>query len=394
MRYGMLIGLIILGVIIFAATVFTTGEPRVHWAMLSVNLIFFLGITQGGIIFSIMFRVSKSRWGRNYMRLGEIITLSFIPVAIILFLVVGIGGVDHLFYWAQPAADAGHGGGHGAMSPWLNKTFFYWRIVITNILFYVVAYIYFRLGRKEERAMAASHENLGSDTPGVTRGMEKAINVLAALTGITFVLTNTNIAWDFGMMIWSHWESTIFPPFYWVGNAFAGGAFLFLMSFFFLKRKPGVDVESANKEGISKTMISFALLWIYMFWSQYIVMWYTNVPHRSEPVIRQMSGEYLPIFIFMMLTLFVLPFLALIFRRMMTSTSALGVVAALVCTGLWVNRYLMVNSAFGETPLLGGGIGVTTTLAVGSAAILSIALFRRIFPGVTFKTVMPPSTGH
>ncbi|VAV84244.1 hypothetical protein MNBD_DELTA01-1917 [hydrothermal vent metagenome] len=394
MRYGILIGLIVLGVITFVATVLTTGEPRVHWAMVSVNLIFFLGITQGGIIFSIMFRVSKSRWGRNYMRLGEIITLSFIPVAIILFLAVGIGGVDHLFYWAHPeAAGSGHGGAH-AMSPWLNKTFFYWRIVVTNILFYVVAYIYFRLGRAEERAMKASHDHLGADLPGVKRGLEKAVNVFAALTGITFVLLNTNLAWDFGMMIWKHWESTIFSPFYWVGNAFAGGAFLFLMSFFFLKRKPGVDVSGASKEGISKTMLSFALLWIYMFWSQYIVMWYTNVPHRMEPVIRQMNGEYRPIFIFMMLTLFVLPFLALIFRRMMTSTSALGVVAALVCTGLWVNRYLMVNSAFGETPLLGGGIGVMTTLAIGSATILSIALFRKVFPGITLKTYIPPSTGH
>ncbi|VAW36719.1 hypothetical protein MNBD_DELTA02-669 [hydrothermal vent metagenome] len=390
MRYGILIGLIVLGIITFTATVLTTAEPRVHWVMVAVNLIFFLGITQGGVIFSIMFRVSKSRWGRNYMRLGEIITLSFIPVAVILFLAVGIGGVDYLFYWAHPEA----AGGAHELSAWLDKTFFYWRIVIVNTLFYIVAYIYFRLGRAEERAMNASQEDLGADLPGVSRGLEKAVNVFAGLTGITFVLANTNIAWDFGMMIWKHWESSIFPPFYWVGNAFAGGAFLFLMSFFFLERKPGVDVAAGNKEGISKTMISFALLWIYMFWSQYMVMWYTNVPHRAEPVIRQMNGEYRPVFIFMMLTLFVIPFLALIFRRMMVSTSALGVVAVLVCTGLWVNRYLMVSSAFGEIPVIGGGIGVTTTLAVGAATILSIALFRKLFPYITFKTSFPPSAGH
>ena len=38
------------------------------------------------------------------------------------------------------------------------------------------------------------------------------------------------MAWDFGMMIIRHWESSIFPPYYWVGNLFAGIAFLFLIS--------------------------------------------------------------------------------------------------------------------------------------------------------------------
>jgi hypothetical protein len=394
MRYGILIFMIVLGAIVFAASTMTAVEPRIHWAMISVNLIFFLGITQGTIIFSVIFRASKSKWGRNYMRLAEIITLSFIPVAIVLFLVVGIGGIDHLFYWARPeAASAGHGGGH-AISPWLNKTFFYWRIVITNIFFYVMAYIYFKLGRAEERAMNKSSQLIGSDLPGVTRGLEKSISVFAALTVIGFVLVNTNIAWDFGMMIWKHWESSIFPPFYWVGNIFAGGAFLFLVSFIFIKRSPGLDVDAGHKEGISKVMISFVLLWIYMFWSQYIVMWYTNVPHRMEPVMRQMRGEYGGIFYFMLLTLFILPLLALIFKSIRTSTSAIGFVAAMVCVGMWVNRYLMVNSAFGETPLLGGGTGVMTSLAVGAATILSIALFRRIFPKVTFKTFVPPSSGH
>lgn len=395
MRYGILIILIVVGAITFIASSVTAVEPRTHWAMMAVNLLFFLGITQAGIIFSVIMRISKAQWGRRYMRLGEIITLSFIPVAIILFLAVGIGGVDHLFYWANPEPSA-HGASHGAhaLSPWLNKTFFYWRIIVTNVVFYVVAFIYFKLGRAEEAAMSKSSEHIGADLPGITRGMEKTINVVAAFTAITFVIVNTNLAWDFGMMIWKHWESSIFPPFYWVGNLFAGGAFLFLMSFVFLKRAPGVAVCKNDLESISKVIIGFILLWVYLFWSQFVVIWYTNLPHRSLPVMRQMTGEYGPIFYLMFFALFIGPFIALLFRRMKVSAYALGSVSVLICLGMWVNRYLMVNSAFSETPMLGGGTGVMTSLAVLSATILSLALFRRIFPGVTLTTFIPPSKGH
>jgi len=169
--------------------------------MFAVNFVFFLGITQTGIVFSAMMRIAKSGWSAYYARLGEILTLSFIPVAVIAFLIFYFGGVDHVFYWASAYAPAG---GHHAehISPWLGKGFFLWRYILTVPLFYLVGYCYFRTGRLQEK------------NPDSAACLDTRRNVLAAFTLALYLIVNTNVAWDFGMMIYKHWESSIFPSYF------------------------------------------------------------------------------------------------------------------------------------------------------------------------------------
>ena len=102
MLFWALIILLLNGIISFVYTIQTTTNTINLWALLAVNFVFFLGITQTGIVFSAIMRISKSGWGRHFSRFGEILTLSFIPVAVITFIIIYIGGVDHLFYWAHP----------------------------------------------------------------------------------------------------------------------------------------------------------------------------------------------------------------------------------------------------------------------------------------------------
>ena len=89
------------GIISFGYAVMRSDDPTALWAALAVNFTFYLGITQAGIVFSAIMRIAKSEWGKYFSRLGEILTLSFIPVAFITFLVLYLGGTEHLFYWAR-----------------------------------------------------------------------------------------------------------------------------------------------------------------------------------------------------------------------------------------------------------------------------------------------------
>src|SRR3989337_801482 len=193
MLFWILAFLLVNGIISFAYSVSTASDPTNLWAMLAVNFCFFLGITQTGIVFSAIMRISKSQWSRHFNRLGEILTLSFIPVAFFMFLVLYLGGAEHLFYWYSP----GHGPEH--LSPWLDRKFFIWRYVVTMALFYGLSYVYFRGTRMEER-----EEPVG-------RNFKKGMNVIAGFVMFFYAAANTNVAWDFGMMIIRHWESTIFP---------------------------------------------------------------------------------------------------------------------------------------------------------------------------------------
>ncbi len=380
LTFWVLIILLVAGIVSFANTVCVATDPTNMWALLSANFIFFLGITQSGIIFSAVIRLSRSPWGVYFSRLGEILTLAFIPVGVIMFLALYFGGFEHLFYWANP--EAAHAAG-AHVSPWLDKKLFLIRIIVSNIAFYVISYIYFRTGRSLE---------LNSDAPG---GGEYT-HCHATLAGFViffYVLAQTFVSWDFGMTQIKHWESSIFAPAFWVGNLMAGFSFLFLMALAFIPRDAGEKMKRVLLESMGKVLFGFVLLWIYMYWSQHIVFWYGNLPSRMGPAFKMMKSPYFSLFVIMMFLVFGVPFLALIFRKIKSSPAGMGTVSMVLFVGIWINRYLLVvpNYANG-TPTLSTGTGVFLTLGAGAATLLSIYLFRWLFPCISVTTGMKKSS--
>lgn len=366
------------GVVSFAYTAANTAEPSTTWAMLATTFVFFLGLSQTGIVFSAFMRIAKSEWGKYFSRLGEILTLSFIPVAFITFIIIYIGGTDHLFWWAHPETmQAGvHGGEHGAhLSPWLGKGPFLWRGLVSMALFYAMSWIYFSTGRIEERGRAPYD-------------IEKRLNVMASFVMVFYILTNTNTAWDFGMTIIPHWESTIFPPYYWVGNVFAGVAFLFIIGNYFVFHGTGRSLDKQTKDFMGIMLLGFTLLWIYMFWSQHIVLWYSDLPNLSGPFFKTMTGSWSIIFAAMIVAVFIVPFFALIYRKIKLCITALTVVSVIICIGVWINRYLMIIPVFsdGTKPVFLSWTGIGLILGGLAATILPVIFYLKLFPHVTVTT--------
>lgn len=354
------------GMISFVYNVQSTQETTNLWAMLAVNFVFFVGITQAGVVFSAIMRLARSEWGRYFSRIGEIMTLSFIPIAAVIFIVLYVGGANHLFYWAT------HEKFHGSISPWVGKGLFFWRNLIANALFYITSYLYFSSGRMEKKQ--AHHGE----------GIKKRLNILAAAVCFFYVIANTLIAWDFGMMIIPHWESSVFAPYFWSGNLLAGFAFLYLISLFFIPREPGKRMAKGLLDSMGKVLIGFVLLWVYLFWSQYIVLWYGDLPHLTGPVYRQMQGRYASLFTIMMAAIFIVPFCALIFRRIKLSVNGLAAVAVIICIGAWINKYLMILPIFSEggAPVIATWTGISLIFGWLAAALLSLIIFFRLFPDI------------
>jgi hypothetical protein len=288
-----------------------------------------------------------------------------------------VGGVDHLFYWSPENPEYAH---IEHLSPWLGKGLFFWKNIIAMTLFYIISYIYFRTGRMENRRPEGLYSAKKYD-------MTKSINVFAVLVMFFYVLVNTFAAWDFGMMIIPHWESSIFPPYFWTGNILVGSASLFLVSIFFIPRPQGEGIYKEYLDSTGKLLIGLVLLWLYMFWSQYVVLWYSDLPARTAPLFKQMKGNYNHIFILMMITIFILPFLGLIFRRVKLSVVLLAVIAVLICVGVWLNRYLMILPVFsdGSERIIMTWTNISLIFGGLAAMILSLIVFLKLFPGV--KTV-------
>ncbi len=366
MIFWVFLAIFVNGIISFAYSVKTVPETTNLWAMLAVNFVYFLGITQTGIIFSAVMRLARSEWARYFSRLGEVLTLSFIPVAAVTFAVIYIGGINHLFFWASPNAHGEH------INPLFGRNIFLWKNMILMALFYIISYAYFRSGREEASPSESSRS--GS-------------NALATLVIITYVIANTNIAWDFGMMISPHWESSIFPPYYWSGNLLVGSAFLFLISVYFISGSAQEGMGRKLLDSMGKVLLGFMLLWVYMLWSQYIVIWYGNQPDLTGHLYKEMTGNYALMFAAMILTGLVIPFFGLIFRRIKLDVKALSAVAVSICVAMWLERYLMIIPAIsdGNTAIFASWAGVSLTLAGLSSILLSIMAFMKLFPMVKIK---------
>ena len=361
--------LLINGVAAFAYNIIIARDATNLWALLAAIYIYCLGLTQSGIVFSAIMRLSRSEMGSQFSRLGEMLTLSFMPASFILFLIIYFGGTEHLFYWARPQ-EAAHGEHVLHLSPWLGKGLFLWRTVILSALFYLVSFIYFRYSCIEERGSSNTKNSL---------------NILAGFVMFLYVLANTNTAWDFGMMIIPHWESSIFPVYFLAGNILGGTAFLFLLGIYLTPRAHGDEWwDSGHLDSAGKLLMGLSLFWVYLFWSQHIVIWYGDIPNLTGPLFKQHQGSYAPAFIFMMLTIFAAPFLALTFRKVRLNLHSLSAAAFIICIGVWINRYLMVIPVFtdGKENVFATYTGVALLFSGFAAILLSFIALRNLFPGL------------
>lgn len=354
---------------IFSLSYFALGpsESNLFWPLLTVNYLFIAGISQTGIVFSAIMRISKAEWSLSFCKIGEVLTLSASPLIIVIFFLIYSLGFNHLYYWAIPGAR-----GEAHPNLWHSKTIFFWKTVVSFLFFYLVSFVYFRENRKIEReASSADQPPAGS-------------NILPALVLAFYVIANTNTAWDLGMALIPDWESSIFPIYYWVGNLLAGSAFLFLLSRVF--KNSGEQRENGKKirNAMGKLLLGFTLLWIYMFWSQSIRIWYGNLSHLTAPLIKRMSGSFGNMFVLMMLFVALIPFFGLIFRKIKLSPKGLAAMASLSFSGIWLNCYLIVMPEFsdGANLLTLTWTGVSLALAGITFLILSMTLFVKWFPDV------------
>jgi molybdopterin-containing oxidoreductase family membrane subunit len=367
LHLGALAVLAALFLIGLAAFVYTLGEGTdgTRWGMFTVNLLFLMGVTQAGVAFAAIMRLAKAQWCKVFCRLAEATTVSFLPFAIGGFLAIYGFGREELFYWLSSSAPH---------HPWLSAPWLLARNLGALLIFYAVSTLYSMMAllsdlhdQAPDLHNQASEEDrnhwlceklrsleIGRDP----RRLQRYLYRLSPAVLITFVVANTLIAWDFGMMTIPHWHSTALPIFYWVENLYAGMALLVILAVLLSSKIQGATVISRSAiilplknpplKKMGAMLTGFSLLWLYIYWSQFFVIWFGDLPHETQPLWRQMYGHYSPLFWIMISCAFFLPFGALIFARLKTSLRAMVSIALIINTGIWLNKYLLVMPVLSE----------------------------------------------
>ncbi|MBN2475744.1 MAG: quinol:cytochrome C oxidoreductase [Pirellulales bacterium] len=336
-----------------------------------VSFCFFLSISLGALFFVALQHLVHAGWSVTVRRLAEILAANTFCMAILFLPILGpmMAGNSSLYAWSNPAAvDADEL--LQWKQPYLNVPFFAGRAVVYFLIWGLMARFF----------LANSTRQDDSGDPGLTRRMEK----FSAVALILFSLTVTFAAFDWLMSLEPDWFSTIFGLYYFAGAVVAFFATLIL--FALALQQVGLVTQTITTEHyheLGKLLLGFIIFWGYMAFSQYMLIWYANIPEESVWYLARQTGPWTFVSLGLLLGHLLFPFFGLLPREVKRRKLLLGAWAVWMLVVHWIDLYWLVMPTFAPEHLPFGLIDVCCILGVGSlflAGLLWSARSRALVP--------------
>jgi hypothetical protein len=332
--------------------------PQRMWASWLLVAYYSLGLGLAGLCFVAIHYTTGSTWSVAIRRVPEALagTLPFsIALLAILFIVH-----PQLYGWTSES----FGGSERAMAFkhfWLSRPFFLVRAAIYSGIWIVFA-------------IAIRGRSQRQDKDGDPRWTRENFRLSAAFL-VLFGITITLASVDWVMSLEFHWFSTIFGVYNFASLFFSGLAAMILVALWLERAGPlqGVLSES-HLHDLGKLLFAFSVFWAYIWFSQYMLIWYTDIPEETSYFILRQKTAWLPFFILNIFLNWVIPFLVLLRRDTKRQRQTIALVAGVVLLGRWLDVYLMVfPGVVGASPTLGlweigltlGGIGAFGLVLAG-----------------------------
>jgi len=295
-----------------------------------VSFAFFLSISLGGLFFVLLERCTRAGWSVVARRVAEVIASNVWLMAILAVPVVL--SMDHLYHWTDAAAVA-HDPLLAGKTPFLNPSFWIIRLVIYFVIWGVMASFLYRTSVAQD----------GSGDPALTLRMER----FSAPGMVLFALSLNFAAFDLLMSLDPHWFSTIFGVYYFAASVVAFFAIMPKILYYLQLRgvlKNAITVEHYHDFG--KLMFAFVVFWAYIAFSQYMLIWYANVPEETEWFLKRQTGEWTMVSVLLIFGHFVVPFLLLVSRFIKRRPPLLAVTGGFLAAMCWVDIYWLVIPEF------------------------------------------------
>ena len=304
---------------------------RRFWSNLLVNGFFFFGIALGALFYLSLHYATESGWGVVLLRIMEAI-MSALPLGMIVLVIVFIGatlGLNHIYPWMDGDVVA-HDDLIWGKVAYLNKPFFWIRIIC---YFGVFAY-FMNWFRKTSRKQ---------DGEGVEKAT--ALHYLmyrrGALFLVFFAVFSSTMSWDIIMSIDTHWFSTLFG-WYSFSGIWLSAMIMIMMVTLYLKHKGNLEfVNSAHIHDVGKWMFALSFLWSYLWFSQFMLIWYSNIPEEVIYFVTRIES-YKFIFFAMFVVNFVLPMIFLMSADTKKSWPYLIFIGLVIFIGHWFDVFCMV----------------------------------------------------
>jgi len=317
-----------------------------HWyqrvfANLWINNVYFTGIAIIGVFFFALQFAAQAGWSVGFLR----VPLAFgnwLPIAFGLMVVTFFVASHDLFHWTHDYIfDKDHAEYDKIIDD--KGSYFYWPMAKGSFpLFYVLRMVLF-FGFWIFFFNKMKSLTFEEDIHGGTDYWRK-MRTWSALFLVFFAVSSSISAWDWIMSIDTHWFSTLFG-WYVFASWFVAGLSAITLIVIFLREKGYLEMVNENHiHDLGKLIFGFSIFWTYLWFSQFLLIYYANIPEESVYFVERMQSDVYSPYIFVNLGLnFFLPFLVLMTRDAKRHAIFLKVVCSLIILGHWFDFFLMVQ---------------------------------------------------
>jgi hypothetical protein len=337
------------------------------WSALYVACIFFMLLSLGTLVFYGIQQVAQAGWSPVLFRVMQGIT-SYLPVgSVIFFVILILCGLhfNHIFVWLA----------EGVTKPGSEN---YDKIIAgksgyLNFPFWIVRAAIFLLGWNAYRYF--SRKNcLAQDESNDNSFYKKNFNYSAGFL-VFFIVSESIMSWDWIMSIDPHWSSTLFG-WYVFASFFVSGITMITMVTVYLKSRGYLEnVNSSHIHDLAKFMFGISIFWTYLWFSQFMLIWYANIPEEITYFVMRIQVYNLPFFGAVVMN-FLFPVLILINTDFKRITWVLVMAGTVILLGHYVDFFNMI---------MPGTVG--GSWFIGVSEIASVLFFLGLFIFVVFSTL-------
>lgn len=343
------LALIIIG--IASLTIGFATNPVRTWGNFLINNYFFISLAIGASFFLAIQYITHSGWSSMFKRIPEAIS-GYLPYAGFLMMILILFGSHSIYHWTHEEAVK-----HDVLlqhkAGYLNSAFF-----IIRFLIFIAAWIVLT---KLLRRYSIYEDKVG----GLTYFLKSEF--FSKVYIFTLALTFSLATFDWIMSIDTHWFSTIFAIKNLVSAFFHGSAVIVLIVILLYKQGYFPKLNQDHLHDFSKYIFMLSIIWGYMWFAQFFLIWFANIPEETIYYSTRMGNEWKLIFLADIAINWMFPFLFLMLNRIAKNMNALIITSVIVLLGMWLDLYLQVMP------------GVTGINSIGFIEIGAFAGFAGVF---------------
>jgi hypothetical protein len=314
------------------AWAFSRGDTQLAWSSYLIGAFFALGLGAFGVAWLAILYLAGADWSVTMRRIPEAMTSWLLPGGV---LAMGVGlGADSLYHWSHADAVAQdqlllH------KAPFLNMTTFTALVAVSLLLWVVFATL----------LLGASHRQDREGGHGPTR----TSRTLSALFLVIFAITLSIVSFYLLLSLEAHWFSTMFAVLVFTDIVQTGTAFVAVVAgLLVMAGKLKGFLNEHHLHSLGKMMFASTGFWAYIYFCQFMLIWYANLPEETVYFLRRADNGWLPYLLLLPALKFVVPFLILVPRDAKRNARKLVPMATLLLVAQFLELFVMVGPAIGR----------------------------------------------